>query len=430
MKITVFQSHKGDCLLLEGTKGTTILADGGMVGSYNDHVAPSLHRLRKQNRALDLAYVSHIDEDHIAGILQMMDDEVAWRIFEHHKKNHHPKAAKFKPRNPRPPEVKELWHNVFHDTITQNRGDLEDLLIASMKTTLLDPDLEENFVRLDSLINSERQALLLKHRLDPSQLAIPVNKPTKKKLMFIGTGGTVRKPIKRKELEITVVGPRKKELDELRKRWNAWVRKNRATIRQIRDRARIEGERLHTDEALSFQNVLKNLAAALGDRSSVTPPNLASLMLVVKNQGKSVLLTGDSHPDDIRAGLKEAKLTDDQGRAHFDVIKVQHHGSEHNMDDDFCANITADHYVFCGNGSHENPDPRVVDLLIERRIDSAGANGGFKLWFNCSDALAPKGARQKHMAELEKLVRKRAKSSGGVLKFFFLKKGSSFRLTL
>ena len=430
MKITVFQSHKGDCLLLEGSQGTTVLVDGGMGASYSEHVAPSLGAMREQDRALDLVYVSHIDEDHIAGILKLMDDEVAWRVFERQRKIKNKKASKFKPANPRPPEVKELWHNVFQDVVEGNRGALEDLLIASMKTTLLDQSLQDCFSELDNLINSERQALLLKHRLSAKQLGIPVNKPSKKKLMFIGKGGTVRKAIKREELDLTVVGPRRKELDDLRKQWNDWIEKNRKAIERLREQAQIEADRMHADEALSFQSVLSNLAGELGDRSAVTPPNLASLMLLVADQGKSILLTGDSHPDDIEAGLEHAKLVDKNKRRHFDVIKVQHHGSEHNLGEKLFENVTADHYIFCGNGLHGNPNPHFVELLIRKRLAAPGTSNGFKLWFNSSNKLAPEGEPRKHMARIENLVRKQAKSSKGKLDFFFLKNGSSFELAV
>ena len=36
---------------------------------------------------------------------------------------------------------------------------------------------------------------------------------------------------------------------------------------------------------------------------------------------------------------------------HVDVLKMPHHGSDRNMDRAFLERITADHYVFSGNGS-------------------------------------------------------------------------------
>lgn len=39
MKLTVFQSDKGDCLLVTGNGGKWMLVDGGMRSSYAQHVA-------------------------------------------------------------------------------------------------------------------------------------------------------------------------------------------------------------------------------------------------------------------------------------------------------------------------------------------------------------------------------------------------------
>ena len=74
MKLTVFRSEKGDCLLLTSKNGKRMLIDGGMEKSYENHVAPELGRLRDANKKVDLVYVSHIDRDHISGVLRMLDD--------------------------------------------------------------------------------------------------------------------------------------------------------------------------------------------------------------------------------------------------------------------------------------------------------------------------------------------------------------------
>lgn len=42
MKITIFPSDQGDCLLVEAGDSTTILADGGIPDTYIRHVRPSL----------------------------------------------------------------------------------------------------------------------------------------------------------------------------------------------------------------------------------------------------------------------------------------------------------------------------------------------------------------------------------------------------
>ena len=99
MKLKVFRSEKGDCLLLTSRNGKRMLIDGGMEDSYEAHVAPELSRMREANKKLDLVYVSHIDRDHISGVLRMLDDEAEWRVHEFQLANGNPGHPA--PRSPR-----------------------------------------------------------------------------------------------------------------------------------------------------------------------------------------------------------------------------------------------------------------------------------------------------------------------------------------
>ena len=128
MKVEVFQSDKGDCLLVTGSDNTRILVDGGMRSSYSKHVAPALGRIARDDGKLDLVYVSHIDQDHISGILQLFEDELAWRVrdFQHSTGN-----SGFRgPERPRPTSVQRIWHNAFSDFLTDNAGPIEDAVAA------------------------------------------------------------------------------------------------------------------------------------------------------------------------------------------------------------------------------------------------------------------------------------------------------------
>src|SRR5688572_21114898 len=125
MKLTIFQSGKGDCLLLEARSGELMLCDGGMSANLRKHVRAELGALRAAGRALEFVYVSHIDSDHISGVLQLLEDEVAWRVFDHHQQRGRPVHQ---PDVPRPPVIKGLLHNGFRDLITANNRRVEDLL--------------------------------------------------------------------------------------------------------------------------------------------------------------------------------------------------------------------------------------------------------------------------------------------------------------
>ena len=82
------------------------------------------------------------------------------------------------------------------------------------------------------------------------------------------------------------------------------------------------------------------------------------------------LLTGDARGDKILEGLELVNLMEKGGTVHVDVLKVPHHGSAHNLEDDFFRRITADHYVFSGNGEHSNPERESFEMLMRARPDA------------------------------------------------------------
>ena len=55
---------------------------------------------------------------------------------------------------------------------------------------------------------------------------------------------------------------------------------------------------------------------------------------------------------------------------HVDLLKVPHHGSSNNLDDEFFERITADHYVFSGDGEHGNPERESLEMLLDARGDA------------------------------------------------------------
>jgi hypothetical protein len=113
--------------------------------------------------------------------------------------------------------------------------------------------------------------------------------------------------------------------------------------------------------------------------SRVTPPNRASITLLAEEGGRTCLLTGDAAEEEIIEGLEAAGRFDD-GRSWCNVVKVQHHGSEHNVSEEFAGTVHADQYVFCADGANENPNPSVVKTIVETRV--AEDPRPFTVWFN------------------------------------------------
>jgi beta-lactamase superfamily II metal-dependent hydrolase len=448
MKLRVFQSGKGDCMLLTGADGRNVLIDGGMRDAYSEHVAPALGELRDNNETIDVVDVSHIDQDHISGVLQMMDDEVAWRIHEFQLANDNPGHKE--PAAARPPKVKAIWHNAFHQQINKNTKDIEDMLAASAAILSGSENVavRELAAEQRELVTSVAEAIQLTMRVSPEQLGIKVNGPADGKLMLVRSDTTAA--IKVGGLRFRIIGPFRSDLVALRKLWNQWLKENQARLKKLRATAKNEESKFSAKEiddiilpkieqAESLSELLSPDAFAtaikLGQRQKVTTQNLASLMFFVEETGKTLLLTGDGHHEEILRGLEHLnKLTGNQG-LHVNVLKVQHHGSEHNLDREFCRKITADNYLFCGNGEHENPDLEVIQAIADSRLGNSTqrspnpeVGNPFKFWINCHSSVTKEPAVH-HMKEVEKRVAKIANKSQGQMSFFFLK-GSSFDLQI
>src|SRR5262245_5172200 len=171
MQLTMFQSAKGDCLLLTDSPGKArILVDGGMPDAYSAHVAPALGKLREAKKRLNLVYVSHIDQDHIGGVLRMLDDEVLWKVHEHQKGNGNPQHKA--PKAPRPPIIDGIWHNAFHDVLKRNAGPIEEALAAMapvLSGAALDALRQAGREQAD-LATSIGEAIRVSRRVGPDQL--------------------------------------------------------------------------------------------------------------------------------------------------------------------------------------------------------------------------------------------------------------------
>jgi beta-lactamase superfamily II metal-dependent hydrolase len=420
MKLTIFQSDMGDCLLLESSDGRRILCDGGMASSMEGFVRDKLGALRSAGKKLDFVYVSHVDNDHISGVVRLLQDELEWRIFEHNRRTG---GKKKKPAFPRPPEIGGIWHNAFRDAVKDNRGDIESLLIA-MAPMLSGSGVQKlttEGLALGEIATAVKEGIKVTQLASADLLDIPINRfpgnSKSSRLMM------VRKPgdsFKLGAMKLTIVGPTRDELEMLRTGWNNWLDANKVTVASMREQLKRNVEKFSSGALAGSPFDLRDWNG-VPDFRGVTAPNIASLMFMVEEGGKRLLLTGDSQQDIILKGLEKAGFLAN-GFEHLDVLKVQHHGSENNMDAEFCRRISADHYVFCGNGSHGNPEIEVIELIYESRMGAAArrakapqANGRkFKFWFSNISANSPAKHRKAFKA-VEDTVAKLRKKSGGLL---------------
>lgn len=410
MNLTIFESDMGDCLLLEAASRELVLCDGGMKNSLQEHVRAELSLLRDAGRELELVYVSHIDNDHINGVAQLLEDEAEWRVFDLHRASGDPIRE---PNVPRPPVIKGILHNSFLDQLRATNArmsdlkDIENALVASAPALYATgvPELIDAADEMAGIAAGIPEALKVSRMIARDALDIPLNKPPgvsqSVPLMYAGQPGE-RFAIG--SMQFTLIGPTSNELRNLGRGWVNWLRNEPERVRKIRAELKKRIEEFSAGSLTGSPYDLRKWND-IPDVKGVSTPNVASLMFMVEENGKRLLLTGDAQQDFILDGLRRTGFL--QGASvHLDVLKVQHHGSENNMDENFARTVTADHYVFCGNGSHGNPERQVIDIVFNSR---QADNRDFHFWFSTTSRAAPAtltrrntfAALERHIADLE-----------------------------
>lgn len=381
MNIEIFPSASGDCVLVTSSDGKRILADAGLPDAYDKFIASALSRLS----LIDVAYVSHIDRDHIGGILRLLDHEVEWRAFEVSQQRG---GRMRQPKVPRPPKIGEIWHNAFLEDIERTEainlgaalgasaGVLSGLSAAGLGTAA------SMQVARDAqmLALSVGDAIEVNNRIAADQLDIPLNPAFGGKLMTAHQSA----PIALGAMSINVLGPTNEELRALRKDWVKWLRKNADYAQELKAKHRRDADRLGAGATvMDFAMASRNIALAV--EKDVTPPNLASLVLLVEENGRRILLTGDAGDESLLKYLDKAGLLDANGVIEVDVLKVPHHGAHNSFSKTFAHSVRAQHLIFCGDGEHDNPEPEVVQGYIDVvKAAPLSAQRTTTFWFNWS----------------------------------------------
>ena len=328
----------GDALLLHfGTlkAPSVVVIDGGPSGVYRTVLRPRLVALMANKKRLvdgqlplPLVMVSHIDDDHVNGVL-----ELAKELTDGPGK--------------KPFVVHGLWHNAFDDILgngaTEMAAALETAVRSILTTGVLPASSPLKHTHSGLVVASVRQGREL--RLAAQAGAWRVNHEFGGKLVRAKAGAAKPIPIgKPGGLTFTVLGPLEPEIQALQEEWESEIK------------------RLGVAKA----------AARAAEYADDSVFNLSSLVVLAEAKVKGgkkrrMLLTGDARGDHILAGLTAAKLMKD-GKCHVDLLKLPHHGSDRNMEEAFFRTVTADHYVVSSNGERfDNPDAATLKWLVEAR---------------------------------------------------------------
>lgn len=301
LRVELLPAAHGDCILLSyGSPGRHVLIDAGTTPTWEQHLKPHLERRRIKR--IELFVLTHIDADHIAGAIPMLEDPEI------------------------PVEIGEVWFNAR-------------------------PQLSERFL---SVRQGERFSELITAR------GIQWNESG-----FDGKAVCVREgdlPVVELAggLRLTVLSPTSAKLDRLAKVWHKEVTRHLLAGPSGRPRRR----RFLARHPTTSTDVAQLAATKFASDSSV--PNGSSIALLAEHGDASVLLSGDAHASVLCAAVKKLRAQRRHpDRLPVGALKVSHHGSRGNTSRALLEELDCRRYLISCNGDvHKLPDNEAIGRII------------------------------------------------------------------
>lgn len=311
-EIELLPADYGDALLVRwGTAGKEwrMLIDGGLRGSAR----AVGKRLRALDGPLDLLVVTHVDRDHVAGVLPLLDDQAL--------------AGR----------VRAVWFNGYaqmqaaSDLLGPLDGELLSERLASLPVAW-----NEGFAPTVTVPTGSGPG---------RQVGGPVMAPE---------GAPVRVPLPGGAVA-TILSPTPQRLRAMLPVW----------AKAVRDAALTRGARGRPDPAqlpIDLLGVPLPDLAKLKTARDKSPANGTSIAFVLEYASARLLLCGDAHPDVL---VPQLRALGGDAPYRVDACKVPHHGSQANVTEDFVAALDCDRWLFSSNGVRfSHPDDSAVARVI------------------------------------------------------------------
>ena len=337
-KIKIYDAKDGDAFLVEGTSSNfSALIDGGYKSTFSSSIRPDLEYLAKQGRVLDLVVCTHVDADHISGLLS---------FFEKNESSMHPKII----------AVGEVFHNglsclLLEPTDSTRLSNSDAVLLRDIKLR----GFPKNEVSIKGENISARQGLTLSGLLTTND--------------YFWNRSDGKSPIIHKsddhmeiqDAKIFILAPNRKRLDQL-KSW--WI----SELRQLGYFGTLSGLDDVFELICAYEtqiSAMKDIAQIDGNLRDVYTPdksvtNGSSISFILELEGKRILFLGDSFAEDIVEVLPEKPQ-------YFDAIKISHHGGLGNTSPELLSVIDSPNYLISTSGDkHDHPSIPVLKEIVDR----------------------------------------------------------------
>ena len=296
--VHVLPAQRGDSIWIEYgpvDDPCRILIDGGITQTGRDHLKAMLAALRAPVQ-FELLVVTHIDLDHIQGIIELLEQLPSGVFF------------------------KEIWFNGWDQ----------------LKHIGLEPFGVKEGIRLTEILEQRHRATW--------------NASAQGRAIALDESENVIDYAFPQGMRITVLAPTRAHLARLRDHW-------RATVEHFDAEALAEAQGLEpvNKERFEVMGAIDVPGLAEGPfREDDAIPNGSSIALALEFAGKRLLMLGDAYPSVITQSIRRLSP---HGRYPVDVVKLSHHGSRNNTSRELCQSLSAPLWVFSSNGASNTKHP-------------------------------------------------------------------------
>ena len=345
--VDMLPANEGDCFLITIEEaGITILIDGGTAETYYSALKSKLQKLSHSGKCIDLLIVTHIDDDHIGGILELL------------KENGSSQESKIV-------KIKNIWHNSYRHLQFKREKETGKEEKQILSNYIVSGSSQENLSKasdckdISAKQGSSLAALILKG-------GYKWNQQFEGKAVCCDGENTISIG---KECQITVLTPDAEALNRLAKIWKKELKSKRFAFEFSDDELFDDAYEFYMR---FFENSVECVDKQISDSTQeldieklvnqegnpdASKTNRASISILLQSQGKNLLFLADADADD---ALKKL-----DGRKQFDLIKLPHHGSSRNISKKFIDDMETGTYLISTNSHrYDHPDLETLAKII------------------------------------------------------------------
>jgi beta-lactamase superfamily II metal-dependent hydrolase len=285
------QAGSGDAILVSADH-KNILIDGGQVYKL---IKQPLKKIKEKNQHLDLVVLTHRDDDHIKGLLGLLEDKSNLKSL-----------------------IKRIWFNFFPNANTY---------ISDKKSGQTSAKQGIRFDKFVRQMQEKNDSLIYEDHISIEEFDSPMK-------LF-------------SEVEITLLSPNEEKLQKLYKEYDTERSQSKTSAK-----------------ASDYRYTIEELAQRKSKQDdSVT--NGSSIAFILRYQKIfNFLLLADAHIDIIVNSLRNIGYST-TNPLKIDFVKLSHHGSKRNLNQEFLDILDTDTFIISTNGkAHNHPDKETLSKII------------------------------------------------------------------